>query len=97
MRSQIDSVNRCLDELHYQLNIKHTQDASHSCHSIDLRWLLRLVHCEASWSQQFERITPYLWTCLEQMQAEADTKLRASIGQDYLGKASHKIVKIDPK
>ncbi|MGJ0797999.1 tyrosine-type recombinase/integrase [Lacticaseibacillus paracasei] len=97
---QNDSVNRRLDELHYQLGIKrigmHGMRHTHATRLIyagysDWYIAKRLGHNSL---KELHRTYGHVF---EQMQAEADTKLRASIGQDYLGKASHKIVKIDPK
>ncbi|WP_239098034.1 tyrosine-type recombinase/integrase [Lacticaseibacillus rhamnosus] len=86
---QSDSVNRRLDELHYRLGIKrigmHGMRHTHATQLIyagysDWYIAKRLGHNSL---KELHRTYGHVF---EQMQAEADTKLRASIGQDYLGK-----------
>lgn len=96
---QNDSVNRRLDELHYQLSIKrigmHGMRHTHATRLIyagysDWYIAKRLGHNSL---KELHRTYGHVF---EQMQAETDTKLRDSIGNDYLGKRSNKIIKINP-
>ncbi len=94
----LTSITR--DELHYQLGIKRI-----GMHGMRHTHATRLFYAGYSdWyiakrfgHNSLKELHRTYGHVFKKMQAEADTKLRASIGQDYLGKTATKVAKINPK